>query len=94
MANITVTEWQDKNGIKISINKMTSSHLLNTIHMIERKRYEEILSLVIREEANAETMGYYAQFPDAYHALCDEAERRKLIQRRKMNESKNSLSRI
>ena len=65
----------------LEISKMATPHLLATIHMIERNRMNNLLSIAGTENLTQEIVDYYGQFPDEYTALCDEAERRFLIHR-------------
>lgn len=73
--------WVTREGVKLEISKMATPHLLATIHMIERNRMNNLMSIMACENWTEETVNYYASWPDEYRALCDEAERRLLINR-------------
>ncbi len=76
-----IKTWTTKEGIDLNINEMATSHLLATIHMIERNRMNNLLSLGMMDNLTQDTVDYYAQFPSSYKDLCDEAELRFLIHR-------------
>jgi hypothetical protein len=82
--------WVTKDGITINIRDMASSHLLNTIHMIERNRFTQATEAAMREAQNPTTdaydwehspVQYYLQWPIQYEQLIAEAQRRHLIAR-------------
>ena len=86
----TRTYWVAKDGTRIRIDLMPTSHLLNTIHYIERVRMQQLVSLkenrdelqeAIRVTEEADLIDYYAQWPEGYTDLVREAEKRTLIQR-------------
>ena len=62
---------------------MATPHLLNTIHLIERSRMNNLVSLGMNDlaEVSEGVVSFYAAWPEAYDALLDEAERRQLIRR-------------
>jgi hypothetical protein len=74
--------WNTREGHPIEIKKMATPHLLATIHMIERNRLNNLLSILgMDNNWNQEVVDYYAKFPEQYEVLCEEAERRLLIRR-------------
>lgn len=75
------TKWRTREGVEIDIKSMATPHLLSAIYMIERNRLNNLLSVAMSDSFTQEILDYYGQFPDAYIALCDEAERRMLIHR-------------
>ena len=82
MSEIAV--WTTKEGQRIPIREMASSHLLSTIHFLERARFTNAVECARREpntDPNSATMQYYLQWPEQYEALVAEAHRRNLISR-------------
>jgi hypothetical protein len=73
--------WTTKEGVHLEISKMATPHLLATIHMIERNRMNNLLTIMTAENWTEEIINYYGKFPEAYKDLCEEAERRLLIHR-------------
>jgi len=73
--------WTTKEGAILKITEMATPHLLSALHMIERNRMNNILSLVPRIEIDVETFDYYSQWPDGYFDLLDECVRRGLVGR-------------
>lgn len=83
--------WVTKEGTHIPISVMPTSHLLNTIHMIERSRMQQLISIEVQvangyiklspKEAQ-EVLNRYCAFPKAYSELLAEAEKRQLIRRK------------
>ena len=82
--------WTTKDGEEIEIAFMSSSHLLATIHFIERNRFVNAAEVYGYRfnTADADTTAegvravhYYLRWPDAYDALVTEATRRKLLHR-------------
>lgn len=93
MANIKkyIPSWITKEGTIIPINVMPTSHLLNAIHLIERSRMQQIISIEQNISVNdltasrEEVLGmldYYTKWPEGYENLLTEAEKRKLIKRK------------
>lgn len=86
-AREVVHYWRTKEGLQINIRLMDSQHLLNTIHLLERSRFQSLSSLaIVGTDGDIDTMNalnYYNDFPEAYEHLLDEAERRRLIKRSK-----------
>lgn len=89
MSNIRkkIDYWVTREGVRIPIQSMATSHLLNTIHFIERNRMQQIISIeqnltdnLTREDA-IEMLNYYTAWPEGYKALLKEAQKRKLIER-------------
>lgn len=76
-----MSTWITKEGIEIEPRDMATPHLLSTIHMIERNRMQNLIHVGITQDLPDSVINYYAEWPNAYEELCDEAERRKLIQR-------------
>jgi len=64
---------------------MASSHLLSTIHFIERNRFlaaaEVYHERAFDKETRNEMANYYLQWPIQYETLIAEAQRRGLITR-------------
>lgn len=77
--------WITREGQHLEIKKMASSHLLSTIHFIERSRFNNVLEVytdAIRNEINMDdAVTYYAQWPIQYENLVKEAQRRNLLWR-------------
>jgi hypothetical protein len=76
--------WTTAEGKAIPIRNMASSHLLSTIHFIERGRFQRVADAALRqheEPLNNETISYYMMWPIQYEALVAEAVRRNLIYR-------------
>jgi hypothetical protein len=76
-------KWVTKEGFEIEPREMATPHLLNTIHLIERSRMSNLVSLGMNDlaEVSEGVVEFYARWPEAYDALLDEAERRQLIRR-------------
>ena len=88
--------WITKTGEAILISAMPTSHLLNTIHLIERARMQQLISLeqhglsdgyASNDELRAapelvDMLEYYTRWPEEYSDLLKEAEKRKLIRRK------------
>jgi hypothetical protein len=77
--------WITAEGQQMEIKSMASSHLLATIHFIERKRFQSA-SEVYHERAfdknfRNEMTSYYLQWPIQYDVMIAEAQRRGLITR-------------
>jgi hypothetical protein len=73
--------WTTKEGITLEISKMATPLLLATIHMIERNRMNNLMSIMATENWTQEIVDFYCKFTEGYQELCDEAERRFLIRR-------------
>jgi hypothetical protein len=76
--------WITREGQQIEIRNMASSHLLSTIHFIERSRFmnaAEVYSEQQLGEARLAAVSYYLQWPIQYESLIQEAQRRHLIYR-------------
>lgn len=80
--------WVTKEGQYLDIKVMASSHLLATIHYIERNRFTNSVDCAMRQFQNVEEsegdsldVEYYLQWPVQYEALVVEAQRRSLINR-------------
>lgn len=80
--------WVTREGQSLSIKDMASSHLLATVHYIERNRFTSAIECAMREPRNMDprswedtTLQYYLQWPEAYDALIAEAQRRGLVGR-------------
>ena len=76
--------WITREGQQIEIRHMASSHLLSTIHFIERSRFmnaAEVYSEQQLGDARLAAVGYYLQWPIQYEELVREAQRRHLIYR-------------
>jgi hypothetical protein len=85
MPIISKDVWITREGQQIEIKMMASSHLLATIHFIERQRFmnaaEVYSEMQFREDDRNEMVNYYLQFPVQYESLVAEAQRRQLIYR-------------
>lgn len=85
MPIISTDVWITREGQEIEIKDMASSHLLATIHFIERNRFNqgmEIYSQGKQDGQNwSDAMTYYMQWPIQYNTLIAEAQRRGLITR-------------
>ena len=76
--------WITREGQQIEIRHMASSHLMSTIHFIERSRFmnaAEVYSEQQLGDARLAAVGYYLQWPIQYESLIMEAQRRGLIYR-------------
>jgi len=76
--------WTTKEGDRIAIKDMASSHLLATIHYIERNRFQNAAESFAGGEMDAArvaVVNLYLRWPPQYDALVAEAQRRGLIQR-------------
>lgn len=74
--------WITREGHAIEISKMASSHLLSTIHFIERNRFTQAAECAMREpDLDNDNLQYYLMWPEQYEALIKEAQRRNLIHR-------------
>jgi hypothetical protein len=74
--------WITREGQEMEITKMPSSHLLATIHLIERRRFESCFEVYQDSLNNGVTPGmldYYSKWPIQYETLIKEAQRRNLI---------------
>jgi len=82
MSNLAKIEpvWITKDGKSVFIKQMTTEHLLNTIHLIERKRMNDLIETYGIADIN-NNLKYYSQWPDRYLELIKEAKRRNLIGR-------------
>jgi|PlaIllAssembly_1097288.scaffolds.fasta_scaffold2694009_2 hypothetical protein len=79
--------WVSKDMKPIPIKFMATSHLLNTIHMIERSRMQQLMSIEthgggISPEEAKRVLDYYCAWPKGYSDLLAEAEKRQLIRRK------------
>lgn len=75
--------WITREGKQMEIKDMASSHLLSTIHFIERNRLMQGLEIYQQRQADnqnwQDAMAYYTQWPIQYEALIAEAQRRGLL---------------
>lgn len=84
MPVISPDVWITREGQQIEIKSMASSHLLATIHFIERNRFmnaAEVYSEQQLGDARLDAVEYYLQWPIQYETLVKEAQRRGLIWR-------------
>lgn len=77
MPTIAKDIWITREGHQIKIKEMASSHLLSTIHFIERNRFQNALETY--QEGMPDATEYYLQWPLQYEELIAEAQRRGLI---------------
>lgn len=89
MSNIKKYEptWITKDNKPIPVQYMATSHLLNSIHMIERSRMQQLISIEangggISPEEAKRVLDYYCAWPRGYSDLLAEAEKRQLIRRK------------
>lgn len=76
--------WITREGEQIEIRHMASSHLLATIHFIERSRFMNAAEVYSEQQLGSERLNavnYYLQFPIQYETLVEEAVRRHLLLR-------------
>ena len=76
--------WITREGEQIEIRHMASSHLLATIHFIERSRFMNAAEMFSEQQLGNDRLnavGYYLQWPIQYETMVQEAQRRKLIYR-------------
>lgn len=71
--------WTTREGQPIKIERMGSSHLLATIHMIERNRLMNAAEKY--GEGDIDLASYYMQWPPQYEKMIKEAKKRNLIHR-------------
>jgi hypothetical protein len=84
MPTISRDIWITREGKEIEIRMMASSHLLATIHFIERSRFMNAAEVYSEQQLGDErlnAMNYYLQWPVQYESLIAEAQRRQLIYR-------------
>ena len=87
MPTISKDIWITREGQQLEVKDMASSHLLSTIHFIERNRFTSAVDVAMRvRDLKEETLydnpvQYYLQWPIQYEALVAEAQRRGLIYR-------------
>ena len=89
MPIISKDVWITREGQQIEIKHMASSHLLATIHFIERSRFmnaAEVYGEMQLGDARLAAVDYYLQFPIQYETLVEEAIRRHLIYRGSNNQ--------
>src|SRR3982751_7017147 len=90
--------WITREGRQVNIKDMASSHLLSTIHFIERNRFINAAECYSEENLNhpdkMQMVEYYLEWPVQYPILVAEAQRRGLIHRYEKNHTpKNALVR-
>lgn len=76
--------WITREGHQREIKSMASSHLLATIHFIERNRFMNAAECFFEDQLGdirLEATEYYLQWPIQYERLIEEAQRRGLIYR-------------
>lgn len=84
MPTISPDVWITREGQEIEISHMASSHLLATIHFIERNRFMNAAEVYSEQQLGDERLNaveYYLQWPIQYETLVTEAQRRGLIWR-------------
>lgn len=69
--------WITREGHQIEVTGMASSHLLATIHFIERNRFMNAAETY--SEGMMDATEYYLQWPIQYECMIAEAQRRGLI---------------
>jgi hypothetical protein len=69
--------WITRTGDAVEIKQMASSHLLSTIHFIEKNRFLNALETF--EEGMMDATEYYLRWPPQYEVMIAEAQRRNLI---------------
>lgn len=69
--------WITREGVQMEVKDMASSHLLATIHFIERNRFMNAAETYI--EGMKDATEYYLQWPIQYETMITEAQRRGLI---------------
>lgn len=79
MTVLTRDTWTTRDGQSIKIERMASSHLLHTIHMIERNRLMNAAEKY--GEGDIDLASYYMQWPPQYEEMIKEAQKRNLIAR-------------
>ncbi len=72
--------WITRDGESVTIEGMSSSHLLAAIHMIERTRLNA-MSEMVNQTISLDNFSYYKEFPESYNELIKEAKKRQLIGR-------------
>jgi len=83
MPLISKDVWITREGQQMEIRQMASSHLLATIHFIERNRFMNAAEVYSEKQLGdmTDAVNYYLQWPIQYESLVAEAQRRKLIYR-------------
>lgn len=85
MPIISTDVWITREGQEIEIKHMASSHLLATIHFIERSRFMNAAEVYGEQQLGDDRLAavnYYLQWPLQYETLIAEAQRRNLIYRK------------
>lgn len=84
MPIISKDVWITKEGQEMEIRQMASSHLLATIHFIERNRMTNVNEVYNESQLGEDRLNavnYYLEWPIQYESLVVEAQRRHLIYR-------------
>lgn len=84
MPTISKYVWITREGQQMEIKDMASSHLLATIHFIERNRFmnaAEVYNDAQLGDERLNAVNYYLQWPIQYEVLIEEAQRRHLLYR-------------
>lgn len=75
--------WVTREGDAIRIKNMASSHLLSTIHYIEKHRFMSAVEIFHDQQDKSgdwsDALNYYLQWPPQYETMIVEAQRRNLI---------------
>lgn len=83
MPIISKDVWITREGKQMEIKEMASSHLLSTIHFIERSRFSQSMEVYQQAQQDgsdwSDALNYYMNWPIQYEALIAEAQRRNLI---------------
>lgn len=85
MPIISKDVWITREGKQMEIRTMASSHLLATIHFIERNRFMNAAETYTDQQlgnVDMDAVNYYLQWPIQYETLIEEAQRRHLIYRK------------
>jgi len=80
--------WLTQDGRIVPIQHMASSHLLNTIHMIERNRFQQMVESAMNG-SSPEIISVYAEWNFAYEEMVLEARKRNLIWNDRKKEKKS-----
>lgn len=81
--------WRTREGDRIRITDMVDTHLLSSIHMIERNRQRDLEQVESRyakfnftdKEVYPRMLEHYGEYPLVYHAMVNEACKRGIIAR-------------
>jgi len=95
MPIISKDVWITREGQQLEIRTMSSSHLLATIHWIERNRFMNAAEVYHESQLGEHRLAavqYYLGWPIQYETLIEEAQRRKLLYRAELPNERKKLN--